>query len=116
MPTARRKARNNARIRCLRTYRGVPDLLRSGTCFTKDVVYLRGHLLIEQAVAKNETLLDRLSVGKAALALLPDLQELGIIAPQQMSTLRKRIYDPELDNFILSFESEDANSSSQDHE
>ncbi len=108
MPTAQRKARNNARIHCLRTYRGVPDLQRAGICFTKDVVYLRGHLLIEQAVAKDETILDRLSVGKTALALLPELQELEIVVPQQVSILRKRIYDPELDNFILSFERDDA--------
>ena len=93
-------------MRCLRTYRGVTDLQRPGVCFTKDVVYLRGLLKIERAVADDETVLDRLAVGKAALELLPDLQELGIVAPQQFSSLRKLVYDRGLDDYILSFEKE----------
>jgi|SRR6266487_2538020 len=96
------------------TYRGVPDLQRAGICFTKDVVYLRGHLQIERAVAEDPTVLDRLAVGKVALELLPDLQELGVVAPPHASTLRKRAYDPELDNYILAFERDDASSSPQD--
>jgi hypothetical protein len=85
-----------------------------GICFTKDVVYLRGHLQIERAVAEDPAVLDRLAVGKVALDLLPDLQELGIVAPEHVSTLRKRAYDPELDNYILAFEREDSDSSPQD--
>jgi hypothetical protein len=102
--TAEQRARRNALMRCLRTYRGVTDLQRPGVCFTKDVVYLRGLLKIEHAVADDETVLDRLAVGKVALELLPDLQELGIVASQQFSSLRKLIYDPGLDDYILSFE------------
>ncbi len=41
-PTAEQRARRNAFARCLRTFRGVPNLERPGVCFTKDVVYLRG--------------------------------------------------------------------------
>jgi hypothetical protein len=104
--TAEQRARRNALIRCLRTYRGVTDLQRPGVCFTKDVVYLRGLLEIEHAVADDETVLDRLAVGKVALDLLPDLQELGIGAPQQFSSLRKLAYDPGLNDYILSFEEE----------
>ena len=105
--TAKQRARRNAITRCLRTYRGVSNLERAGICLTKDVVYLRGHLLIERAVAEDETVLDRLAVGKVSLDLLPDLQELGIVAPRQVSILRKYAYDLELDNHILAFEQED---------
>jgi tetratricopeptide (TPR) repeat protein/transcriptional regulator with XRE-family HTH domain len=105
-PTAEERARKNARIRCLRTFRGVTDLDRPGVCFTKDVVYLRGYLQIEQAVAADETVLDRLAVGKVALEHLSDLQELGIVAPSQFASLRNLAYDPGLDDYILSFEAE----------
>jgi transcriptional regulator with XRE-family HTH domain len=104
--TAEQRARRNALMRCLRTYRGVTDLQQPGVCFTKDVVYLRGLLTIERAVASDETVLDRLAVGKVALELLPELQELGIVVPQQFSSLRKLAYDPRLDDYILSFEKE----------
>jgi hypothetical protein len=104
--TAEQRARKNALMRCLRTYRGVTDLQRPGICFTKDVVYLRGLLTIERAVASDETMLDRLAVGKVALELLPELQELGIVVPQQFSSLRKLAYDSRLDDYILSFEKE----------
>jgi len=58
--------------------------------------------MIERAVAQDETILDRLAVGVIALDDLPDLQELGIAAPSQ--PLRKLVYDPDLDSYILSFE------------
>ncbi len=103
-PTAEQRARRNALIRCLRTYRGVPDVQKAGICLSKDVVYLRGYLQIQQAVAEDPAILDRLAVGKVALELLPDLQELGIVAQEQGASLRKRAYDPELDNYILTFE------------
>jgi len=107
--TAEARARRNARIYCLRTFRGVPNLECPGVCFTKDVVYLRGYLQIEQAVAQDKTVLDRLTVGKVALDQLPDLQEQGIIASSQLLSLRDRIYDPGLDDYILSFEAEKQN-------
>ncbi|HYU74503.1 MAG TPA: tyrosine/phenylalanine carboxypeptidase domain-containing protein [Ktedonobacteraceae bacterium] len=96
------RAHKRALVRCLRTFRGVPDLKRAGVCYTKDAVYLRGWLKIEQAVAQDETVLDRLSVGKVALELLPDMQELGIVT--SIKSLRKRASDPDLDDYILSFE------------
>jgi Domain of unknown function (DUF1704) len=99
---AERQARAYALSICLRVYRGVPDLQRVGICFLQDAVYLRGLRLIEQAVAKDETVLDRLSVGVCALEHLPDLQELGILsAPQPLRTLA---YSPDLDDYILSYE------------
>ncbi len=100
--TAEKRAHHRAIAHCLRTFRGVPDLTRAGICYPKDVVYLRGRLKIERAIAEDETVLDRLAVGKVALELLPDLQELGITAPIQ--PLRKRATDPDLDAYILSFQ------------
>jgi Domain of unknown function (DUF1704)/AAA domain/Tetratricopeptide repeat len=101
-PTARKYARKVALANCLRTYRGVPNLEQSGVCLTKDVVYLRGLWMIERAVAQDETVLDRLAVGKVALEYLPDLQELGIVVASQ--PLTKLINNPDLDAYILSFE------------
>ncbi len=102
--TAERRAQRNAFTRCLRTFRGVPDLARAGICNTKDVVYLRGRWLIDQAVAQDETVLDRLAVGKVAYELLPELEKLGITAPSQ--SFRALVLDPDLDAYILSFEHE----------
>ena len=68
----------------------------------KDAVYLRGLWLVEQAVAQDATILDRVSVGRVALEYLPDLQELGIMPPSQ--TLQKLVLDPNLDAYICSFE------------
>ena len=100
--TARDNARNAAIARCLRTYRGVPDLTNAGVCYLKDALYLHGLWMIERAVAQDETVLDRLAVGVIALDDLPDLQELGMVAPPQL--LRKLAYDPDLEARILSFE------------
>jgi hypothetical protein len=102
--TAERRARRNAVTRCLRTFRGVPDLEKAGICNTKDVVYLRGRWLIDQAVAQDEAVLDRLAVGKVAYELLPELEKLGILA--STSSFRKLVLDPDLDAYILSFEGE----------
>lgn len=91
-------------IKCVsfRTFRGVPDLTHTGVCYTKDALYLRGLWKIEQALAKDQTILDRLVVGVVALEQLPDLSELGIIsAPQPLRSLAQR---PDLDSYILSFE------------
>jgi tetratricopeptide (TPR) repeat protein len=101
MQIAQEKARKAALATCLRTFRGVPDLTQAGVCYTKDIVYLRGIRLIEDAVAKDATVLDQLMVGKVALVHLPDLRELGIVAPPQL--LRKLAYDPDLEAHILSF-------------
>ena len=96
------KARRSALLRCLRTYRGVPDLEKAGVCYTKDVVYLRGLLQVESAAAKDETVLDRLTMGVVAMELLPDLQELGMVAPPQ--PLRKLASAPDLESYIFSFD------------
>ena len=99
---AQEAARRHALVMCLRIYRGVPKLERTGVCYTKDAHYLRGLRKIEQAVAQDETVLDRLAVGVVALDRLPDLQELGIIVSSQ--PLRKLANDPNLDAYIRSFE------------
>lgn len=100
--TAREKAQAAAFSTCLRTYRGVPDLTQAGICYTTDVIYLRGLRLIEKAVAEDANVLDRLAVGKIALELLPDVQQLGIIrVPQPLRTLAS---NPNLESYILSFQ------------
>lgn len=105
---AHEKARAAATARCLRTYRGVPDLTRAGVCYLKDALYLHGLWMIERAVAQDEAVLEQLSVGVVALENIPDLQELGISIPPQ--PLRQLAYDPHLDSYILSFESSEGNS------
>lgn len=102
MEQARKRARSNALTRCLRTFRGVPDLAQAGICYGKDIVYLRGLSRVEQAVMEDETVLDRLAVGVVSLELLPDLQELKLIPPPPL--LRKLAYDPQLEARIASFE------------
>jgi hypothetical protein len=102
LPTAREKAHTMALGRCLRTYRGVPDLRAPGICYTKDALYLRGFWMISDAVAKDEAILDRLAVGVVGFQQLPDLQELGIVTPSHR--LRRLAVDPELESRILSFE------------
>jgi tetratricopeptide (TPR) repeat protein/thymidine kinase len=100
--TARRLALN----RCLRTYRGVPDLSVAGICYAKDAIYLRGYLQLQQAVQEDPGVLDRLMVGKIAFEHLPDMKELGITTP----SIRPRWYAqrPDLDEYILSFDSSHA--------
>jgi len=102
--TAERRAQRNAFTRCLRTFRGVPDLGKAGICNTKDVVYLRGRWMIDQAVAHDETVLDHLAVGKVAHELLPELEKLGITASTQ--SFRTLALDPNLNAYMLSFEHE----------
>jgi len=100
--TAQERVHTFAFSYCLRTYRGVPDLGQAGVCHLQDVGYLRGLLLIDQAVAKDETVLDRLAVGIVAYDLLPILQPLQMVPPPQ--PLRELAYDPDLDSYVLSFE------------
>lgn len=98
----REAARRYALDTCLRKYRGVPDLEHAGVCYPQDVIHLRGLRLVEQAVAADASVLDRLSVGVCTLEHLPDLQELGILsAPQPLLHLA---YAADLDEYIYSFE------------
>jgi len=99
---ARQQTREYAIHICLRAFRGVPDLERAGVCYLQDAMYLRGIQMVERAIAKDQTVLDRLAVGKVSLEVLPDLQELGIVSAPQ--PLRQLAYDPDLDARILSFE------------
>lgn len=102
MKIAQETARKYALSICLRTYRGVPNLEKKGICFTKDAHYLRGLQKVEQAVAQDANILDRLASGVISLEVLPDLEELGIVSFPQ--PLRKLATDPDLDIYILSFE------------
>jgi hypothetical protein len=103
--TSQKRMRNSALVRCLRTYRGVPDLEQAEVWYGMDVWYLRGLRLIKRAIAEDETVLDRLAVGKIAFEDLPDMQELGIVsAPQSLRTLA---YDPALASYVLSFDKPD---------
>lgn len=99
----RKQARTYALDHCLRVFRGVPDLTQAGVCYPQDAIYLHGLFMIEKAVAQDKAVLDRLAVGKVALDLLPDMQELGITT-SVLPPLYPRAYDPELDAYILSFE------------
>jgi hypothetical protein len=98
-----KQARVYALNHCLRVFRGVPDLTQTGVCYTRDAIYLHGLFMIERAVAQDTTVLDRLAVGKVALDLLPDMQELGITT-SALPSLYPRAYEPGLDAYILSFE------------
>lgn len=99
---AKAEASRLALNRCLRTYRGVPDLTIPGICYTKDAVYLRGYLQLQQAMAADPEVINQLMVGNFALEYLPDMQELGITIP----SIRPRWYShqPDLDEYILSFD------------
>jgi len=103
MQAAQEQSHDLALWRCLDAYRGVPDLEQAGVCYFQDVIYLRGLLLIDRLVAEDETIVDRLAVGKVSSDLLSVLQPLHIAPSPQ--PLRQLAYDPELDSYILSFES-----------
>jgi tetratricopeptide (TPR) repeat protein len=101
MTTAQTKARAVAQTRCLRTYRGVPDLSRPGICYPKDAVYERGFFQVYDAVAHDKTVLDWLTAGIVSLEQIHDLQALGI-SPVIHSSLALLAY-PDLEAYILSF-------------
>jgi tetratricopeptide (TPR) repeat protein len=105
-------ARRLALNRCLRTYRGVPDLTVPGVCYAKDAIYLRGYLQLRQAMREDSGVLDHLMVGKIAYEHLQDMRELGITTP----SIRPRWYAhrPDLDEYILSFDTSDAGKASKD--
>jgi tetratricopeptide (TPR) repeat protein len=96
------EARRLALNRCLRTYRGVPDLSIPGVCYAKDAIYLRGYRAVSRALREDVGVLERLMVGVVALEHLADLAELGIVAP--LNRPQWLAHRPDLDEFILSFE------------
>jgi hypothetical protein len=98
---AQQQGRAFASTMCLRAFRGVPDLQRTGVCYCQDAIYLRGLRLIQREVAQNPDILDYLAVGVIGSDLLPDMQSLGITAVPQ--PLRELAYDPDLDAYIMSF-------------
>ncbi len=99
----RSKARELARIRCLRTFRGVPDLRVTGVAYVKDALYMRGEQMISESVRRDDTVLERLMVGVVGMEQLSDMEELGIVKPP--SPPRWLAHDPDLASYILSFES-----------
>ena len=96
------RARELAIGRCLRTFRGVPDLRVAGHAYVKDAIYLRGYRAVRESVQRDKTVLPRLMVGIVALEQLEDLQELGIVSPPNPP--RWLAHDPQIESLILSFE------------
>jgi tetratricopeptide (TPR) repeat protein len=101
METAQTKARTVAQTRCLRTYRGVPDLSQPGICYPKDAVYQRGLFQVYDAVAQDPAVLDWLAAGVVALEQIDDLKALGI--PPAAHSSRALLEEPDLEAYILSF-------------
>lgn len=99
----RSKARELARIRCLRTFRGVPDLTVAGAAYVKDALYMRGEQMVSESIRRDDTVRERLMVGVVGLEQLSDMEELGIVKP--LSPPRWLAHDPDLASYILSFES-----------
>ncbi|MGB8346684.1 MAG: hypothetical protein WCD86_17485 [Ktedonobacteraceae bacterium] len=97
-----RRAHAYALYRALRTFRGVPDLEQAGVCYLQDAMYLRGLLLMERLAAEDETILDRLMIGKVAYERLSMVESLHLVSSPQ--PLRDLAFDPALDDYILSFE------------
>ena len=95
------KANTVAQTRCLRTYRGVPDLSRPGICSPKDAVYERGFFQICDAVAHDKTILDWLAAGNIALEQIHDLQALGISSVTHSA--QALLANPDLEAYIQSF-------------
>jgi tetratricopeptide (TPR) repeat protein len=98
---ARTKASTVAQTRCLRTFRGVPDLSRPGVCYPKDAVYQRGLFQVYDAVAADKTVLDWLAAGVVALEQIPDLAALAI--PPAPHAARGLLEQSDLEAYILSF-------------
>jgi tetratricopeptide (TPR) repeat protein len=88
--------------RCLRTFRGVPDLRVAGHAYVKDAIYLRGYRAVAQAVERDSSTLTRLMVGIVALEQLEALKELGIVSPPHPP--RWLAHDPQIETFISSFQ------------
>ena len=76
----------------------------AGVAYTHDALYHRGLQRVEQAIQQDAQVLTRLMVGKVGLQQLDDLAELGITEP--VSQPRWLARDPDLDQYLLSFESE----------
>jgi tetratricopeptide (TPR) repeat protein len=98
----RAKARDLARNRCLRTFRGVPDLTVAGVAYVKDALYMRGERIVSQKIQQDNTVLERLMVGVLGIEHLPDMEELGIVKPPYPP--KWLAHNPDLASCILSFE------------
>ena len=101
---AEAKARELALSRCLRLFRGKPNLEMDG-CWTKDVIYQRGLRLVEQAVAEDPSILYYLSLGKIAREHIPLLQELQLL-PSVPELEHEIMNEQRLEALLLSFEQE----------
>lgn len=99
---AEAKARNMAISRCLRLFRGKPNLEAAG-CWTKDVIYQRGLDLVEQAVKEDPSILSYLSLGKMAREHISLLQELQIL-PTLPALGQEVVSEQELEALLMSFE------------
>jgi hypothetical protein len=99
---ARKNAHRRALDRCLRTFRGAPTLTRPSVCSVKDNCYMRGYLLVKEAIDRHgEGILERLMVGAVALEYMDDLAVLGIVKP---AIIPKHVaHDPHVLERIRSF-------------
>lgn len=95
-----KKAQSYALQLCLRIFRGVPCLEQHGVCNTKEVIYLRGLRLIEQAVDGDTTLLPRLGVGKVGIEDLEIVEQLGVRASFSLDRLFALATDSRLEEMI----------------
>ena len=96
------KARDLARIRCLRTFRGVPDLTVAGVAYVKDALYMRGEHMVSQTIQQDKSVLERLMVGVVGVEDLSEMEELGIVKPPYPP--KWLAHDPDLALYILTFE------------
>ncbi len=71
-------AKQMAQDRCIRTFRGVPDLTVERLCSTKDAHYLAGYLAVTQELQRG-TSFEHLMAGCFALEQMADLKELNIL-------------------------------------
>jgi hypothetical protein len=100
---AEKKAHELSLLRCLRLFRGKPDLDMLG-CWTKDVIYQRGLHLVEQSIKEDPSLLTYLSLGKMVKEHVSLLQELQILP--SISDTQYELSVQDLEDILLSIEHE----------
>ncbi|GHP00817.1 hypothetical protein KSF_108640 [Reticulibacter mediterranei] len=99
---AQSRAPSLARQRCLRTFRGVPDLSVPGVALFKDWLYHYGYRCVLSAIEQDPRIHQRLMVGVVGLADLEALAELDITEPSL--PVRRLSQDPELEKRLLAFQ------------
>jgi len=96
---AEKAANQDALMRAVRTFRGVPDLNVVGTCNLKDRVYLQGYLEVSKKLEIVDV--ERLLVGSVGVGQLEDMADLNILRPAIPH--RRLALDPDLLSRVVSF-------------